>query len=71
MYQPHDINKTVDQGGGIVKEQERITFNDLVKKVKQQEEVITQLVEIIATTNHIVSDIVIKQKESENGYLLS
>lgn len=66
-----DINKTLELGGGIVSEEERARLIHLVKKVKQHEETITQLVEIIAATNRRITDVSIKQKESENSYLLS
>lgn len=67
----HDINKTLELGGGIVNEQERARLNHLMKKINQHEETITQLVEIIAATNRRITDVSIKQKERKNSYSIS
>jgi hypothetical protein len=46
--------------------EERKTLNSLVRKVKQQEDTITQLVEIIAATNRRITDVIYKQQEMED-----
>lgn len=48
-----------------MKEERTIAYKDLVKKIKQHEKIIAQLVEIIAATNRQVTDITSKQKERE------
>jgi len=47
--------------------EERKTLNHLVRKVKQQEETITQLVEIIAATNRRITDVIYRQQEKERN----
>ena len=44
-------------------EKERRAFNDLVVKVKQHEDTITQLLEILAATNRKITDISTEQKK--------
>lgn len=46
-----------------------ITFEELVKKVQQQEDTVAQLVKIIASTNHRISEIQIKQESMEKTSL--
>ncbi|MBY7144114.1 hypothetical protein KFZ56_13865 [Virgibacillus sp. NKC19-3] len=48
-----------------MKESERVAFNDLVKKVQQHEDTITQLVKIVAATNRRITDIVDGSHSSE------
>lgn len=67
-----DINKTIElQGGGKMNKKEQVTLDHLTRKIEQQEKTITQLVEIIAATNRRITDLSIRQKEQENGFLLS
>jgi len=42
-----------------------ITFEELVKKVQQQEDTVVQLVKIIAATNHRISELQTKQENLE------
>ncbi len=44
------------------------TFEELIKKVQQQEDTIVQLVKIIAATNHRISELQIIQEDIENGH---
>lgn len=46
-------------------------INDLVKRVQQHENTITQLVEIIGATNCRISDLAAKQKEQDQSLLPS
>lgn len=46
-----------------------MTFEELVKKVQQQEDTVVQLVRIIAATNHRISEIQIKQETLERTSL--
>ncbi|HLR72423.1 MAG TPA: hypothetical protein VK085_13460 [Pseudogracilibacillus sp.] len=43
----------------------QITFDQLAQKVKQQEDTIAQLVKIIASTNHRISELQVKQENLE------
>jgi len=43
--------------------EERKSLNNLIKKVKQQEDTITQLVEIIAATNRRITDVINRQEK--------
>lgn len=45
--------------------EETLTLEQLVKKVKQQEETIIQLVKIIASTNKRVAELQVKQETIE------
>lgn len=45
--------------------EERKTLNQLVRKVKQQENTITQLVEIIGATNRRITDVMYKQQQEK------
>ena len=60
------INEAID-GGDILKS--HMTFDELVRKVQQQEETVAQLVRIIAATNHRISDLQLKQEEINNVHL--
>lgn len=42
-----------------------ITFDDLVRKVKQQEDTVVQLVKIVAATNHRITELQSKQQKIE------
>lgn len=42
-----------------------LSIEELSRKVKQQEDTIVQLVRIIASTNHRVSELQVKQEELE------
>jgi len=42
-----------------------MTFKDLVKKVKQQEDTVVQLVKIVAATNHRISELQAKHESLE------
>ncbi|WP_373893375.1 hypothetical protein ACUL41_05765 [Virgibacillus natechei] len=44
-------------------ENERTAFNELVKKVQQHEDTITQLVKIVAATNRRITDTDDKNRE--------
>lgn len=44
----------------------QITYEELVRKVQQQEDTVAQLVRIIATTNHRLAEIQIKQESMKN-----
>lgn len=46
-----------------------ITFDELVKKVKQQEDTVVQLVRIVAATNHRISELQVKQENLEKTSL--
>ncbi|UJL45333.1 hypothetical protein KFZ58_13055 [Virgibacillus sp. NKC19-16] len=50
-----------------MKEQERIAFNELIKKVQQHEDTITQLVKIVAATNRRITDTADKHKSWEHA----
>jgi len=41
----------------------QISYDELVQKVQQQEDTVAQLVRIIATTNHRIAELQIKQEE--------
>ncbi len=41
----------------------QISYDELVRKVQQQEDTVAQLVRIIATTNHRIAELQIKQEE--------
>lgn len=43
----------------------QLTFEELIRKVQQQEDTVTQLVRIIASTNHRISELQIKQDAME------
>ncbi|MFD1038874.1 hypothetical protein ACFQ3N_10805 [Virgibacillus byunsanensis] len=47
---------------------ECLTFNDLVLKVQQHEETITQLVEIIAVTNRRLSELYAQEHNKEHNF---
>lgn len=51
-------------------EQDCIAFDALVVKVQQQEETITQLVEIVAATNRKLTELT-RKREKEESYTLS
>jgi len=42
-----------------------MTFEELVKKVQQQEDTVVQLVKIVAATNHRISELQSKQENVE------
>jgi len=46
-----------------------MTFNQLVEKVKKQEDTVTQLVKIVAATNHRLADLQLKHQEMEKQQL--
>ncbi|WP_164218373.1 hypothetical protein [Virgibacillus sp. YIM 98842] len=46
--------------------EERNTLNYLAKKVKQQENTITQLIEIIAATNRRITDVGYRLQDKED-----
>lgn len=46
-----------------------MTFKDLVKKVKQQEDTVVQLVKIVAATNHRISELQAKQESLEKKHI--
>lgn len=45
---------------------QQITFEELVRKVQQQEDTVAQLVRIVATTNHRIAELQVKQDEIVN-----
>jgi len=45
----------------------QITLEELIRKVQQQEDTVTQLVRIIASTNHRISELQVKQEEIERA----
>jgi len=45
----------------------QLTLEELIRKVQQQEDTVAQLVRIIASTNHRVSELQVKQEEIERG----
>ena len=67
VYRHYAITMTKVLGGIIMLTEERKTLNHLVRKVKQQEETITQLVEIIAATNRRITDVIYRQQEKERN----
>lgn len=46
-----------------------ITFDELVKKVKQQEDTVVQLVRIVAATNHRIAELQVKHENLEKTSL--
>jgi|GEM_PF-3190602 len=46
-----------------------ITFDELVKKVQQQEDTVVQLVRIVAATNHRIAELQAKQENLEKSSL--
>ncbi|WP_176447874.1 hypothetical protein [Lentibacillus sp. CBA3610] len=48
-----------------------IEYDELVKKVRQHEEAIAQLLEIIAVTNRRLSELDKKNEESSHAYSFS
>jgi len=44
-----------------------ITFNELVEKVKQQEDTVAQLVRIVAATNHRIAQLQHKHEHLEKS----
>lgn len=63
-----DITKSADEGGVFVSENK---YDELVRKVQQHEETITQLVEIIAATNRRVSELDRMQCEQTHTFSLT
>jgi len=45
----------------------RLTYEELLKKVKQHEDTLTQLVRIVASTNHRITEIQVKQETMEKS----
>ncbi|WP_218775526.1 hypothetical protein [Oceanobacillus senegalensis] len=65
----YDKNKTEGTGGNQMNEQEQRALHNLFKRVKQQEQTIAQLVEIIAATNRRITDLATNQSGStENNH---
>lgn len=52
-----------EKGGMFVNDQNRISYDSLAIKVRQQEETITQLLVIIAATNRKLSDLIEAQNQ--------
>jgi len=47
----------------------RLTYEELLKKVKQHEDTLTQLVRIVASTNHRITEIQVKQETMEKSVI--
>ncbi|WP_158591728.1 hypothetical protein [Oceanobacillus halophilus] len=52
-------------------EQEKIAFNNMLNKLKQQEKTIAQLVEIIAVTNRRITDLSQKLPDTNHKQYLA
>lgn len=48
-----------------------ISYEELVRKVQQQEDTVAQLVKIIAATNHRISELQVKQESMEKVHLIN